>query len=127
MTQKFTLKKYERLKSQKQIEKLFTSAKSKFKYPLKLLYISESSSDNNERLKFSVSVPKKKVKSAVTRNQIKRLIRESYRLNKKIISASSLTQLSLMFIYIEKELVDYSVIEKSIIHLLKQLENEVAD
>lgn len=130
MTHRATLKHQERLKSQKQIEKLFASARSKFKYPIKLLYRVEPQSQQYPSLQFSVSVPKKKIKSAVNRNRIKRLVREAYRTNKHRlkdqIEFHSKYQLSLMFIFIENELVELPVIEKSIIHLIKQLEYEIA-
>jgi len=129
MTQKFTLKKHERLKSKKQLEKLFTSAHSFFAHPIKLLYLIDDNTADEWPLKFSVSVPKRKINSAVKRNAVKRKIREAYRLNKiplqEQIIAKSKIKLSLMFIFIETETTDFVTIEKSIKKLLTKLESQL--
>ena len=129
MTHKYTLKKHERLKSQKQLNKLFSGALSRFKYPLKVIYLLEERSAEEWPLLFSISVPKKKIKSAVKRNLIKRRVRESYRLNKlplqeQILSKGNI-KLSMMFIFIESETVEYGKIEQSVKALLLHLENEI--
>jgi len=128
MTQKFTLKKHERLKSKKQIERLFKSSDSLLAHPIKLLYLKEELDDDSWPVKFSVSVPKRKVASAVKRNLIKRKIREAYRLNKlplqeQVIKSNQ--KLSLMFIFIESEPTDFVTIEKSIIKILSKLSTKM--
>lgn len=148
MTQKATLKKHERLKSKILLDSLFAEGQSLFSYPFKLIYqiqpyppiaIGASPSPTQERsynakhqpwpLLFSVTVPKKKIKSAPNRNLIKRRVRESYRLNKATLQEQLLQDskviVSLMFIYIENEPKDYSVIEKSVIKLIKQLHDKI--
>ena len=129
MTRQFTLKKHEKLKSQKQLDKLFAAAESKFKFPFKLLFIKEIPIADDWPLQFGISVPKKKVKSAVKRNLIKRRTREAYRLNKTTLQQQLLGKgnfkLSLMFIFIGNEPVEYQIIENSIKYLLSQLLKEV--
>lgn len=130
MAQKFTLKKNERLKSKKLIEQLFSEGKSLFAHPFKVIYISQPATEEDEssHLLFSVVVPKKKIKSAPLRNLVKRRAREAYRLHKLPLQEKLTTanvKVSLMFIYIEQEPKDYSVITKGITKLLDKLDNEL--
>jgi len=124
-TPKFSLKAYERLKSRKQIGYLFTNGKSLFKYPFKLFYlIEENDTKEDWSIKFSVSIPKKKIKLAVKRNLLKRRAREAYRLNKLDLDKkikNSNYKISLMFVYLEKEVKNYSVLEKSILKHINEV------
>lgn len=87
MTSRLTFKKQERLKSRKAIEQLFTKGKQKNFYPVKV-FVERGLETNPFPVQFMVSVPKRKVRSAVKRNRIKRLIREAWRLNKHILYAA---------------------------------------
>ena len=64
-----------------------------------------------------VSVSKRNFKKAVDSNRIKRLAREAYRLQKKSIYDALSTQeqsCALMFLYVAREEMKYSEIEKGI-------------
>lgn len=134
MTQRKTLKKHERLKSKILLEKLFSEGESVFNYPFKLLYFVSTPdvkySNQTWPLLFSVSVPKKKIKSAPLRNLVKRRTREAYRLHKSPLQSKLLSEknviVSLMFIYIRHEPLDYAVIEKAVIKLLSKLDHEIS-
>ena len=124
----FTFPKIERLKSRKQIARLFDTGQSQFIFPFKLLFIiDKATNDKPAYLQFTVSIPKKKIKKATKRNLIKRRTREAYRLNKsnllKKLEADKNHKISLMFIYIDEEVKDYTLIEKSIIGHLNKLTN----
>jgi len=80
---KFTYPKNEKLKSKTTIDLLFTEGKSVSKYPLRLVYVENLDAD--EKIKIGVSVSKKHFKNASDRNYFKRLLRESYRLNKHLL------------------------------------------
>lgn len=81
---KYTLGKEERLKSKKLIERLYEERNSVKAYPLRMIFLqTEHTSDFPAQV--GVSVPKRNFKLAVDRNRIKRLMRESYRLQKEIV------------------------------------------
>lgn len=78
-TNKFPKK--ERLCGEIRIGKLFAEGNAFIAYPLRVVYkLTDEKSD--AVVKVLMSVPKKKIKKAVHRNKIKRLMREGYRLNK---------------------------------------------
>jgi len=76
-----TFRKAEKLCSQKEIDRIFAEGKSLSVNPFRLLYI-ESEANNLPPVRVLIAVPKKKLKLAVSRNRMKRLIREAYRMNK---------------------------------------------
>lgn len=117
----FTFKKIERLCSKKAIDDLFANGKSKTQFPFKLIYkISEFESPFPARVMFVV--PKKKHKRANKRNDIKRRMREVYRLHKHSLYESLKTQkIDLMFICLSNEELEYPVIEKSMLQLMEAL------
>lgn len=112
-----TFPKHEKLKSRKAIKQLFEEGKAVTKYPVKLLYVPAA---NQEHTQAGFAVPKRNFKSAVTRNQIKRIMREGYRLQKEAFLAEKDKKFSLLFIYIGKETLPYKTIEKAIKGTLKK-------
>jgi len=124
---KFTLKKAERLSSKKIIDKLFTEGESFLQYPLKIVFLqTDIISAYPAQAGFTVS--KKIFKRAVARNRIKRLLRESYRLNKHIIyDINSSSKIAIFFIFIGKELPEYKQIERAMSEGLKKLINRLKD
>jgi ribonuclease P protein component len=117
----FTFQKIERLCSKKAIDDLFANGKSKTQFPFKLIYkVSEFESAYPVRAMFVV--PKKKHKRANKRNDIKRRMREVYRLNKHSLYLSLKTQkIDLMFICLSNEALEYPAIEKSMLQLMETL------
>ena len=76
------LAKRERLASRKQIGTLFSKSYSYGKNPLRIIWRFPDSVETDPGVKVLIAVPKRKVKLAVQRNRIKRIIREVYRCNK---------------------------------------------
>jgi ribonuclease P protein component len=98
----FKYSKKDKLKSKKLIEQLFTEGKAVTAYPLKLVYLKTEFKDGSQ-LKTGVSVSKRLHKTAVSRNKIKRLLRESYRLNKPLYFNNSSESYTFMILYLSKD------------------------
>ena len=123
---KATFKKSERLCSKKQIAELFEHGESEFVYPFKLLFHKDSSSTHNGKVQVLISVPKKHYKKAYQRNRMKRIFREAFRKNKSeliLVCKDKRIDLSLAFILIAKEPLDYGFVEKKVRELLLRIKN----
>lgn len=121
---RFTFGKAEKLKSRKQIEQLFVEGASLKEYPLRIRFLKIS--DVGIPPKIAFSVPKRNFKRAVDRIRIKRLLRESYRMNKHLFSDGLKGEYIIMFLYtdrIEWKLVD---LEKKMILLMKKMIKKVS-
>ena len=94
--------KKDKLKSKILIDQLFAAGKSVSVYPLRLVYIPTTFNDD-VKAKTGVSVSKRYFKLAVDRNRLKRLLRESYRINKAAYFNNITTQYAFMILYIGKE------------------------
>jgi ribonuclease P protein component len=109
----------EKLKSKKIIDLLFTEGKSVSKYPLRLVYVAHNF-EEKVPLKIGVSVSKKYFKKAVDRNYFKRLLRESYRLNKHLLVQQIDAKYCCMFFYQTNEKLSFSEINEKTIQLFEK-------
>jgi ribonuclease P protein component len=120
----FTYPKNERLKSKTTIGLLFSEGKSVSKYPLRLVY-RQAEADSEEKIKIGVSVSKKYFKRAVDRNYFKRVLRETYRLNKHLLLDNIKEPYSLMFFYQTKDRLSYKEINTKTIQLFEKFLSQV--
>ena len=127
----FTYPKNEKLKSKITIGLLFSEGKSVSKYPLRLVYYSgslenpesrpeESGSETGQKIKMGVSVSKKHFKRAVDRNYFKRVLRETYRLNKHLLLDNLDKPYAFMLFYQSKERLSYEEINTKTIQLFEK-------
>jgi len=120
----FNLKKDERLCSYKTLGDLFTLGESFLVFPLKVVFLkSEVPLPHPAQAAFAVS--KRNFKRAVKRNLLKRRMREAYRLNKNLLYdelAAKNIHISIMFIFVGKDLLEFSTIEKAMISALKKIQ-----
>lgn len=127
---KNTFTKEERLCKKVLIDRLFHEGSSFMLYPFRVVYLktpiqSEEVCENLPQI--LISVPKKRFKKAVTRNLIKRRIREVYRIHKQVSFYQPLCELensafNLYFAiqYIGKEVESYSFMSVRMQNLLKK-------
>ena len=101
-----TLGKQERLKSKKLIEKLYAEGDSVKTFPLRMMYV-QTAHTSEFPCQVGVSVAKRNYKLAVDRNRLKRLMRETYRLQKQIVYNNLDKPYVFMISYIGKEEIKY--------------------
>ena len=82
----YKFRKEERLCSLRGIEALVSKGSSRNFFPLRVVVLKRKETSEYP-IRFLVSVPKKRIRSAVKRNRIKRVIREAWRLNKHYLYA----------------------------------------
>lgn len=114
MIQRHTYPSSHRLKSRKDITALFESSASVFQHPILIKYRLPSTPELEPKCAFVC--PKKKFKQSVTRNLLKRRMREAWRTNwRQINQLHNLRQFPhIMMIYTSSDIIDYDVISRSI-------------
>ncbi len=122
----FTYPKSERLKSKNTIDLLFSTGKSVSKYPLRLVYVPVELPEK-EPIKMGVSVSKKYFKKAVDRNYFKRVLRETYRLNKQLLLPSGKQRYAFMFFYQTSDRLPYAEIEEKTKLLFQKFAEQTAN
>jgi len=103
---KNTLGKQERLKSKKLIEKLYTEGNSVKTFPLRMMFV-QTAHTSDFPCQVGVSVAKRNFKKAPDRNRLKRLMRETYRLQKEIVYNNLEQPYVFMISYIGREEIKY--------------------
>jgi ribonuclease P protein component len=96
--------KNERLSLKKEIDLLYEKGHSFVAFPLRVVYLTEKEA-KEPGVSLMLCVPKKKVRKAVNRNRIKRLMKETYRVRKHDLSAQMTDRaqrLLLSFHYLDK-------------------------
>ncbi|MDR1782793.1 MAG: ribonuclease P protein component [Dysgonamonadaceae bacterium] len=119
----FSFKKAERISLRKEIESLFENGKHFNEFPLHIIYCTDPEI-KSAAVSALISVPKKRFKKAVDRNRIKRLIRESYRLNKSPLVAKfkeNGNHLSLCFVYADSKIADMKVVNDAVCKVIDSL------
>ncbi|MEP7322370.1 MAG: ribonuclease P protein component [Saprospiraceae bacterium] len=119
----------EKLKHRKSIKFLFEKGSSIVIHPLRLVYYTQPSIPKEDVPKFSVSVSKKNFGRAVDRNQLKRRIRESYRLNKNPLvqfCKEHGASLHMMWILTGNELKEYAEILLIVQRLIEKLHRKIS-
>ena len=123
----FSFPKSEKLKHKRLFSLLFEKGKSKYRFPLRMLWIKVDPPISDIPFLCGVTVPKKSFSKAVQRNKIKRQLREAYRLNKlNIWKQHHDDQYAILFIYSAKEFVPFDKIMSTMDILTKFLHNQIS-
>jgi len=120
----YTFNKKERLKNRKNITFLFEKGYSFFIYPFKVYYLFNQAEENLDHAAVLFSVGKKQFKHAVDRNRVKRLCRETYRLNKSILIEKlkeKKISMEVAFVYVGKTEPDFHELEFKMQKILAHL------
>jgi ribonuclease P protein component len=106
------------------IQQLFKEGKSFAVFPLRIIYLQIE--NQQTPLKAGFTVNSKSFKKAVDRNRIKRLMRETYRLqkNKLLNHLENNKNVAVFFIYTGKELPEYKLLFEKMKTALERLEEE---
>tara|TARA_B100001029_G_scaffold178589_1_gene185715 strand:+ start:266 stop:625 length:360 start_codon:yes stop_codon:yes gene_type:complete len=115
------LQKRERLNSKIKINNLFIRGKT-FRYSNIKVYWNVKPIEGTS-LQIMVNVPKKTIPLAAKRNKIKRLIKESYRINKNLLKLKN-QEVNLSFLFLSSEIPKYNSLEKKIKVILQRLNEE---
>jgi ribonuclease P protein component len=119
---KFSFGKKEKLCSQLVIEQLFANGQSFKVFPLRVIVLPVDKAEANAQI--LVSVPKKRVRSSPGRNRIKRLIRETYRLNKfELLEKWQQEEkyFAIGFIYLTDKAPDYTALNVAMKEVIRKL------
>lgn len=122
-----TFKKYERLKRKQHIDTLFQNGKAFSFSDLRFVYHVVPRTGDQSPVLTGFSVPKKKHKKAVTRNRLRRLLIEAWRLQKAALcqQITSDHQLHLFIIFTGKMVVDLPAVELAMKKGVERLQQEL--
>lgn len=121
------LYKKEKLCSLTAIESLFSPAVKKaggnnsvMAYPWRAVWARRSDSDRRPRCpQFLIAVPKRRLRRAVDRVRMRRVMREAYRLNRHLLPEDA--AIDIAFIYVAPDLTPYKASVKAVTKILGQI------
>lgn len=115
-----TLSRTERLRTLGAIRRLFTEGESGFVYPFRYLWYAEADTEPSVEVLFSV--PKKHHKRANKRNLLRRRTKESYRLQKELLTLRvGERNLDLALIYSAREVLPSKKISHAVHRILESI------
>ena len=123
----YTLGKNERLKSRKQIGLLFEKGRKFRSGNLRVHYLQSGSETKVGELQVGVTVSTKNFPHAHDRNRVKRMMRESWRLNKNQLreKMSARGQLLVFLIYSSSEMPAFPQVDGEVKAVLKKLSETI--
>lgn len=119
--------KSERIYLREDITGLFKEGKQEFVYPFKIFICHKDVPSSTCPARILISIPAKKYKKAVTRNKLKRLVRESYRKHKAYLwnSVPEGKQLHVAFVFVGDANIDLHSMEDRMIRALETLKTKL--
>lgn len=124
-SQGYRLYKKEKLCSVIAIEQLFNGydadCHAALAYPLRVVWRENQRRSSDAPIQFLISIPKKKLRHAVDRVQMRRRVREAFRLNRHDFPLPADRKVDVAFIYVAKSLEPYSKVQSAMQRLLKKI------
>lgn len=122
----FGLPKRQKLCSETAKDMLFAGAtagaEAALCYPLRGVWrVNDGRRDGDDVLRFMVSVPKKRLRHAVDRVRMRRLVREAFRLNQHDYAALKGRSIDLGIVYVADKLLPYSTVERALNKLFTKI------
>jgi ribonuclease P protein component len=122
---------HERLKSEALIAELYQRGTAISKYPLRFTYmVLEKEAFSDASVKVSINASKKGLRLAVSRNRMKRILKEIYRHHKHPILhqiEKNEQCLALSVVYVGNHLMEYDPLEKLFLKLRRRLLDGLAE
>lgn len=122
-----TFCKAERLSGKKQADFLFTQGQHFTSGSFIIVWLHQDN-PSSFPAQVLISIPKKKIVKATTRNKLKRFVKEAYRKEKKLFYeklAHQKKQIQFAIIYQNSKILSYKVIEAEINLILNRLANKL--
>lgn len=123
------LYKFEKLCSRSAINMVFSDGKSEISYPLRAVFrVTDAPMCGNTPAQFLITIPKKKIRTAVGRVLMRRRVREAYRLNREIllpVLAQYGKSIDMAFLYLDTQQLSYAIIESRMKSLLAKIAADV--
>lgn len=126
---RFRFTKKERVTGDKRIEALFSRGRSFMSYPFRVVYLATTPEETTP-LSILVSIPKRRIKSSVDRNRMKRLVREAYRQNKHLLASREFAEnehWDVAFVGVSDKRCDYVTVEKGVVKAIKELYRRIEE
>jgi len=109
----------ERTLSKKCISDIYNNGLSEKTFHLKGIW--KKSKIQSPKIRLLIAVPKKNIKKAVDRNYIKRIIRESYKINKACICNLILYPIDIILIYNKTTLTEFNELKIELLTLFEMI------
>jgi len=115
-----------RIKSSDLVSSTLRQGRRRVSGVLRLHYLQskQSQEGGDDKTIAAFIVPKRIYRKATQRNQVRRWIKEAYRLNQEILSLGEVSPHRIIFIVQKKGISNYSEVEESVIQLLEYLSSK---
>lgn len=123
----FTFTKKERICSKLVFQQLIQKKQNYFKYPLKCYFLVHKCDEERKHSAIAISISKKLHKKAISRNRVKRLVRECWRLNHPVLLDQEKYYYDILFVYIAKEIHPYAILEAAVKDIMNWLNKNGAN
>ena len=106
--------------SKKRIEYIYKNGNKIHSSSLSILWDFKSDKKKS-KISLMIAIPKKNIKKAVVRNQIRRKIKSIYRLHIKTINQMITEPVNMILTYNKDKLIEFNVLEREMLFLIEKI------